>query len=959
MRRLLFLYIFASISLLETSAQPYLVKDLNTGTLSDLRPKSFVNFKSKIFFTIGNSIWSSDGTLAGTTKVTTIHSVKEDIAQLHVFKNLLVFIAEDWKNGKELWTSDGSSAGTKLLKDIAPGQYNGILFEELYFTQDKFFFQANDGVQGWEVWVSDATTEGTKITKDINPNQFGETPSEFELLGDNIFFRAYNDTNGWEVWRSNGTPAGTYMVKDINPTGSSYPYDIRACNGTLYFTADDGQSGKEVWKSDGTEGGTSLLKDMTPGSTGKTYSDFFSFNDKVFFLQGYKLFVTDGKDAVQMVHTFQNSTNSSADIKFSVVNNNLLVCGPNSWRDSWYSYNAVNNSLEFLADANNGVRVDNPFLAIEDVLYFKGYTPSTGEELFKTEGTVGSTRLVKDIIPGATGSEIVSLTAFLSKAVVTLKTNQLWISDGSILGTNLLRSFRQTIRQPSDFVKLGEQMLFTTKSDLGFEAIWQTKGTTEMTNLVREMSVPAGSTLVDGVNIGNKFYFKSDTTLYKSDGSEEGTIIVNNNFKNSNSLVAASNKIFFSKGRDYREKVLSVFDINSKAIDSIDFLEYPAPGVSFNGWYYYLKHDRFGIAKLCRSDGTPKGTSVVKELTNGYYSRMTLVGNQLIFVSNGSLWKSDGTPDGTELIKDLGPISLLTEIVENNGLLYIGGRNENSYDYELWQVNVTSKAAKLIKSIKYRLLWDSKLVFSAGKLFFVLYGEGAGAQLWSVWDDLENAGLLLDIPLLESPIRNILDLNGTLYYSKSGENNTTELWKTQGMVSNSSLVKTFDDNISDFISANGYIYFKGFSPNGYELWKSDGTPNGTLELYDINTGAESSNPNNFYRVNDILYFIGDNGQNGAELMALDLSKEVNGVSDKIINNSIRLYPNPTAGQIVIHLDHSENTRLTFEDLTGITRLTIDAASGERMIDLSGLPKGVYVLKLQNSNGTIIKKIIYQ
>src|SRR5579862_399255 len=57
--------------------------------------------------------------------------------------------------------------------------------------------------------------------------------------------------------------------------------------------------------------------------------------------------------------------------------------------------------------------------------------------------------------------------------------------------------------------------------------------------------------------------------------------------------------------------------------------------------------------------------------------------------------------------------------------------------------------------------------------------------------------------------------------------------------------------------------------HGAELWRSDGTPQGTSQVLDINPGPTSSNPSSLTPVGNILYFVADDGTNGPELWRSD------------------------------------------------------------------------------------------
>lgn len=64
------------------------------------------------------------------------------------------------------------------------------------------------------------------------------------------------------------------------------------------------------------------------------------------------------------------------------------------------------------------------------------------------------------------------------------------------------------------------------------------------------------------------------------------------------------------------------------------------------------------------------------------------------------------------------------------------------------------------------------------------------------------------------------------------------------------------------------IYFQAYSSqSGYELWKSDGTPSGTMLVADIASGSASSNPNLAIEHAGKIYFIATTSQTGQEIWA--------------------------------------------------------------------------------------------
>lgn len=60
--------------------------------------------------------------------------------------------------------------------------------------------------------------------------------------------------------------------------------------------------------------------------------------------------------------------------------------------------------------------------------------------------------------------------------------------------------------------------------------------------------------------------------------------------------------------------------------------------------------------------------------------------------------------------------------------------------------------------------------------------------------------------------------------------------------------------------------------HGAELWKTDGTPEGTTLVQDILPGPAPSNPDQLTDAGSLLYFTANDGEHGRELWALPLPR---------------------------------------------------------------------------------------
>lgn len=190
-------------------------KSLNSDIFSFSNdPSLFTQFGNKWMFKANSiqnnyrySLFVSDGTKAGTTKVT---DFQDNFGSIKATRsgNLVFFPKDDGSSGTELWVTNGTTAGTKMVKNIAPGILSSVSTRfPILSLQNEVLFVANDGVTGDELWISDGTEAGTKLFKEFRPGSSGSSFGFIDLGDDLIYF-----SESGQLWRTDGTLSGTYVL---------------------------------------------------------------------------------------------------------------------------------------------------------------------------------------------------------------------------------------------------------------------------------------------------------------------------------------------------------------------------------------------------------------------------------------------------------------------------------------------------------------------------------------------------------------------------------------------------------------------------------------------------------------------------------------------------------------------------------------------------------------------------
>ena len=318
--------------------------------------------------------------------------------------------------------------------------------------------------------------------------------------------------------------------------------------------------------------------------------------------------------------------------------------------------------------------------------------------------------------------------------------SQLWVSDGTTAGTNLVKAIHPSgDDNVSYIVPFGDGVMFSANDEVHGLELWISDGTESGTNMVKDINAVVDVDEGDGrtymsdpiglYNWNGVVYFMADDgingkELWKSDGTAIGTVLVKNIAdtdapSHANDFVALGSRLLFTAQNDTYGTELWLTDGTTAGTQLVKDINptgdsYPFQLVkSGNAIFFMAQTANYGI-ELWKSDGTESGTVLVADLVpgsqQGYISGSTLtafnggvVFRRLDFggTTGSELWKSDGTAAGTVIVKDINPAAgnAVPESLSVMGNYVYFNANDGTLGTELWRSDGTAAGTELVKDI--------------------------------------------------------------------------------------------------------------------------------------------------------------------------------------------------------------------------------------------------------------------
>lgn len=447
-------------------------------------------------------------------------------------------------------------------------------------------------------------------------------------------------------------------------------------------------------------------------------------------------------------------------------------------------------------------RVDPTGISSIDHLYsssfgllFRANQTTTGIELYITDGTMTGTTLVKDIDTNNNTSSrhgllsVPEWTELNGKVYFSARSNvnnaELWVTDGSNSGTELVKEIAPSLNSGSDpgyLTILNNTLYFSATTGAEGRELWKSDGTETGTQLVTDIYTGAFSATPSFITVfNNSLYFMANDGTngfepWLSDGTSAGTLLLRDIANGSTPSSAQkftefNGELFFSaSGELYKTNgnagnATLVRNINATGPSNPDYL------TAYNNKLYFSANNGTNGNELWSSNGATFGTLQFLDINpNGDSNpRELLVVNGLLFftASNNNaernLWVTDGTSAGTiELtvpgVQRLNP----TFLTEYNGKVYFYGydASQSTNTRLLYTSDGTASGTQLVSgSPTTTLNTEKEMVVHNNELYLISVG---GNNLYKYRDPLLSVSdtNILTLKMYPNPTNSHFKLDG-------------------------------------------------------------------------------------------------------------------------------------------------------------------------------------------------------
>lgn len=334
---------------------------------------------------------------------------------------------------------------------------------------------------------------------------------------------------------------------------------------------------------------------------------------------------------------------------------------------------------------------------------------------------------------------------------------------------------------------------------------------------------------------------------------------------------------------------------------------------NLEGELLYTANGNNGSLELWKSDGTPDGTEKVRggisnyadslpglNTINGiaYFTVQQNEGGEQVAGGDYELWRSDGTEAGTQLVIKLGTWSTegqnISTIIDAGGgsiLIALETSVFSSTTARFWTSDGTGAGTAAVGP-EFQADFTSAIgdvINLNGKWIFngVDKQPDSNRPRFGIWSNDDQGSIDIvrefagdEFEGIPGPY-SLVKAGDRIYFSGDDGDTGFELWATDGTADGTALVKDIDPTSEpfnpiqgsvprDLTAVDSVVYFTADNgSSGRELWKSNGTADGTTMVLDMTPGGGSTSFIDLVDVEGQLFFTVGKGADGEELWTTD------------------------------------------------------------------------------------------
>ncbi len=686
----------------------------------------------RVFFKVVSSdpqqqgLWVSDGTVAGTRRISTMISAA-DVCRAGIvdMDGTAMILGSSCGAATELWRSDGSPENTVRVRQFSSSCTQSYLSEMTVWNGRLWFGVTTPTSPG--LWSSDGTPDGTRL-------EIGNIRLIYNVqtLNEKLLFAGVPLPGTTRfVFLSDGTPGNTKALTDTSRAQFDRVFKTMELAGRDLFFTCSGACPElvSIWRTDGTAAGTTLASD-TPVPYGVTATGI-AVGPGSNAVVGQEPFITDGTaQGSGLLLDIASSPGESRGTIRGTLGTSALVWAfaPESPARLWGLDLRGGDPIPLaMADLETTMQGE----AFDGRLWFPGRLAATGVEPWTTDLTPSGTWMFGDLCPGsgsslATGSQsdspfvVAGENMFFSWGCAA----KLQVTRGVGSGTHVIDTGGATVASLHQGAALGDRAIFLAKTAATGTEPWVTDGTSAGTFMLADTTPGSRSALwwSDAmVAAGNAYLLlqsekDAGVHLWVTDGTVQGT-------------------------RD----LSGLFGIGTP--DDGKFL-----GALGDSVVVALKA-KGGDGSVWLTNGQPQGTRRLMECNGNASDAMgvSLCDGVLMAISTPStgreLWMTDGTAEGTVLVKDVlsGPgdgvvidkAPYWTE--EGASFVAVGRRaffaaDDGIHGVEMWSTDGTAAGTRMVDDLWPGAAgsWPQQLRQAGGVVVYGAYTPDHGREIWKV-----------------------------------------------------------------------------------------------------------------------------------------------------------------------------------------------------------------------------------